>query len=142
MSTVERYLLDTSAVIDLPGPAHIAPDAEYLISSITVAELNAGIHAAMGPVQRADRLARLQWVSESFDPLPFTVGAARMYGQLVALVLAAGRNPRPRRMDLLIASVAATHRLPLLTRNPGDFAGLDPLLTMIGLDDQSPDPGG
>lgn len=131
MSEPDRYLLDTSAVIDLPGPAEIAPHAEYLISTITVAELNAGIHNAMDPVQRSGRLARLQWVSDAFDPLPFTVAAARMYGQLVALVLAAGRNPRPRRMDLLIAAVAATHRLPLLTRNPADFADLRPLLVLI-----------
>jgi predicted nucleic acid-binding protein len=67
------------------------------------------------PVPRADRLARLQWVSEAFDPLPFTVGAGCLYGQLVALVLAASRSPRPRRRDLLIAAVAASHRLPLLT---------------------------
>jgi predicted nucleic acid-binding protein len=132
----ERYLLDTSAVIDLPSPAQITSDAEYLISSITLAELNAGIHAAKDPLQRADRLARLQWVSDTFDPLPFTVGAARTYGQLVALVLAAGRNPRPRRMDLLIASVAAHHRLPLLTHNPTDFADLSQLLILIGLNDR------
>ncbi|MGH3753720.1 MAG: type II toxin-antitoxin system VapC family toxin [Pseudonocardiaceae bacterium] len=136
MSEPQRYLLDTSAVIDLPSPAQITPDAEYLISSITLAELNAGIHAAKSPVQRAERLARLQWVSDTFDPLPFTVGAARMYGQLVALVIAAGRNPRPRRMDLLIASVAAFHRLPLLTHNSADFANLSPRLILIGLDDR------
>jgi toxin FitB len=136
VSEPQRYLLDTSAVIDLPGPAQITSDAEYLISSITLAELNAGIHAAQDPLQRADRLARLQWVSDAFDPLPFTVGAARMYGQLVALVLAAGRNPRPRRMDLLIASVAAHHRIPLLTHNPADFANLGPLLIPIGLNDR------
>ena len=94
MSEPERYLLDTSAVIDLPSPAQITPDAEYLISSITLAELNAGIHAAQG------------------------------------------RNHRPRRMDLLIASVAAHHRLPLLTHNPADFTYLSPLLIMIGLDDK------
>ncbi|MGH3805216.1 MAG: hypothetical protein ACRDRU_00925 [Pseudonocardiaceae bacterium] len=77
-----------------------------------------------------------EWVSDTFDPLPFIVSAARRYGQLIALVLAAGRNSRPRRMDLLIASVAAHHRLPLLTRNPADFAGLTPLLILIGLDDR------
>ncbi|MGH3815947.1 MAG: type II toxin-antitoxin system VapC family toxin [Pseudonocardiaceae bacterium] len=134
MSEPGRCLLDTSAVIDLPGPAQIRSDGEYLISSITLAALNSGIHTATNPIQRADRFARLQWVSDTFDPLPFTVGAARMYGQLVALVLAAGRNPRPRRMDLLIASVAAHHRLPLLTHNPADFADLSPLLILIELD--------
>jgi len=134
MNEPDRYLLDTSVVIDLPGPNEIAPDAEYLISTITVAELNVGIHTADNPVQRSERLARLQWVSDTFDPLLFTVATARMYGQLVALLLAAGRNYRPRRMDLLIAAVAATHRLTLLTRNPADFKNLHPLLTLIGLE--------
>ncbi|MGH3937140.1 MAG: type II toxin-antitoxin system VapC family toxin [Pseudonocardiaceae bacterium] len=134
MSEPDRYLLDTSVVIDLPGPAdEITSDAEYLISTITVAELNVGIHTADNPVQRSERLARLQWVSDEFDPLPFTVATARVYGQLVALLLAAGRNYRPRRMDLLIAAVAVTHRLPLLTRNPDDFKDLHPLLVLIGL---------
>lgn len=127
------YLLDTSAVIDLPQPGQVHPEAEYLISSITVAELNAGIHTTDSPVERARRLARLHWVSDTFDPLPFTVPAARMYGQLVALIIAAGRSPRPRAMDLLIASVAAFHRLPLVTRNADDFAGLGALLTVVNL---------
>jgi len=130
---MNRFLLDTSAVIELPNPTDIRSDAEYLISSITVAELNAGIHTTEKPVERARRLARLQWVSDVFEPLPFTVPAARMYGQLVALVIAAGRNPRPRRMDLLIASVAAINQLPLLTRNPKDFSGLEPLLIITPL---------
>lgn len=128
-----RYLLDTSAIIDLPSADELQPDAEYEISSITVAELNSGIHSTQDGVERARRLARLQWVSDIFDPIPFTVPAARMYGQLVALVIAAGGNPRPKRMDLLIGSVAAINQLPLVTRNPKDFANLEPLLRMVPL---------
>jgi predicted nucleic acid-binding protein len=134
MSSRRQYLLDTSAVIDLPSKdAPIADGAEYLISSITVAELNAGIHHAPNPVERAVRLGRLQWVDQDFDPLPFTGATARMYGQLNALVIAAGRNPRSRHMDLLIAAVAATHQLPLVTRNAKDFAGLAPLVELVDL---------
>jgi toxin FitB len=129
-----RYLLDTSAVIDLPAPDRIQPASEYLISSITVAELNAGIHTTDDPVERARRLARLHWVADTFDPLPFTVPAAHMYGQIVALVIAAGRNHRRRGMDLLIAAVAAIHQLPLVTRNPADFGGLESLLVLVGID--------
>jgi hypothetical protein len=33
--------------------------------------------------------------------------------------------------DLLIASVAAANRLPLYTRNPKDFAGLDSLISVV-----------
>jgi predicted nucleic acid-binding protein len=53
-----RYLLDTSAVIDLPASGQVKPDSEYLISTITVAELNAGIHTTNDPVERARRLSR------------------------------------------------------------------------------------
>lgn len=133
MTQPVRYLLDTSAVIDLPASDQVEPDSEYLISTVTVAELNAGIHTTGDPAERARRLARLYWINDSFDPIPFTVPAARMYGQLVALVIASGRNHRRRGMDLLIGSVAAIHRLPLVTRNPDDFAGLESMLTVVGL---------
>ncbi|TFV55486.1 hypothetical protein E4P41_17160 [Geodermatophilus sp. DF01-2] len=36
----------------------------------------------------------------------------------------AGRQPRRRQFDLLIAAVARSNRLPLATRNPADLAGL------------------
>ncbi|WP_240519502.1 hypothetical protein [Amycolatopsis antarctica] len=42
---------------------------------------------------------------------------------MVALVLAANRDPRPLRMDLLIAAIASSRGLPLCTRNEGDFTG-------------------
>ncbi len=48
-----------------------------------------------------------------------------------AAVLAAGRTPRRRVADLMIASVAAANGLPLYTTNPGDFAGLDGLITVV-----------
>ncbi|WP_245645767.1 type II toxin-antitoxin system VapC family toxin [Pseudonocardia acaciae] len=125
-------MLDTSAVIDLPA-AGLNESDEYLVSSITVAELNAGVHKTPDPIERAIRVDRLLWLAEALDVLPFTESAARMYGQLTALMLAAGRNPRPRRLDLLIASVAATHQVPLVTRNAKDFTGLAPLLEVVDL---------
>lgn len=118
-----RYLLDTSAVISRPTPEEVPDGTEFMISSITLAELNAGINAIADPVKRADRTARLQWISGEFIAIPFTRTEAIMYGQLAARVLAVGRSPRSRLTDLLIASVAATHRMPLITRNPKDFAG-------------------
>ncbi|MGH3544387.1 MAG: type II toxin-antitoxin system VapC family toxin [Mycobacteriales bacterium] len=125
--------MDTSAVIELPTQgSDVEASAEYFISSITIAELNAGIHTTGDPIERARRLARLQW-ADAVDPLPYTRSTARLYGQPYAAVLAHGRNPRPRRIDLLVASVAATHRFPLVTRNPKDFAGLAPLVTLVGL---------
>jgi predicted nucleic acid-binding protein len=70
-------------------------------------------------------------VEATFDPLPFGVEAARAYGHVYAGVVAAGRAPRRRFADLLIASVAVAEGLPVVTRNPADFAGLETLVTII-----------
>ncbi|WP_235078995.1 hypothetical protein [Amycolatopsis orientalis] len=56
-----------------------------------------------------------------------------MYGTAAALVRQFGRDSRPLRMDLQIAATAAVQRIPLLTRNPKDFIGLDRLLTVVGI---------
>ncbi|WP_158879886.1 type II toxin-antitoxin system VapC family toxin [Amycolatopsis anabasis] len=136
-STRPRVLLDTSAVIDLPDSADLPSGSEIAISSITLAELSAGVHAATDARERAVRLVRLQRVEAAIASLSFTPAAARRYGQLYAMVLDAGRNPRPRRMDLLIAAVAAIHQLPLVTRNGADFADLSPILEVIALPGRS-----
>ncbi len=68
-----------------------------------------------------------------FDPLPFDGDAAARYGTLVALAVAAGRDPRPRTMDLMIAAIASTRDVPLYTRNADDFKGLDSVMTVIAV---------
>jgi predicted nucleic acid-binding protein len=128
-----RYLLDTSALITRPAPERFAPDAEFLICTISIAELNAGLHTARNPIELSTRVSRLQWISDNFVPIPFTVSDAQKYGLLTALTIAVGRNPRPRQMDLLIASVAATRGLPLVTHNAKDFIGLADAVEVIDL---------
>ncbi|MEZ7132561.1 hypothetical protein ACBR40_45125 [Nonomuraea sp. AD125B] len=66
-----------------------------------------------------------------FEPLPFDAEAAARYGSLVALTLAAKRDPRPRRMDLMIAAIASSQGMPLYTRNTDDFVGLESLVTVV-----------
>ena len=66
-----------------------------------------------------------------FDPIPFGVEAARAYGQVSAAVIAAGRKPPRRAVDLMIASVAIAEGIPLFTTNPADFEGLGHLLTVV-----------
>ena len=85
------------------------------------------------PIERAARLTRLQVIESSFDPLSFDATAARQYGHLVARVIAAGQNPRPRRLDLMIAATAHAHDLPLYTRNPRDFSALTQTLTVVAV---------
>ena len=59
------------------------------------------------------------------DPLPFDAPAARAYGRIYAATRAADRKPKgARAVDLMIAAVALGNQLPLITRNPDDFAHL------------------
>ena len=135
-----RGLLDTNIVIlrKWIDPAELP--AEMAISAITLAELSAGPHQVRGTdtqpgydehAERARRLDVLQRAENEFDPIPFGTEAARAYGRVTAAVVAAGRKPRRRATDLMIASVAAAEDLPLFTTNPGDFAGLDDVLTVV-----------
>jgi len=65
------------------------------------------------------------------EPLPFDAAAAARYGTLVGLVRAAGRSHRPRRMDHMIAATASSRQLPLFTRNPDDFRGVEDAVTIV-----------
>jgi predicted nucleic acid-binding protein len=131
---VSEGLLDTSVIIDWDEPAVTAALPESVaVSTITMAELAAGPHLARDALERARRQARLQQVESVFDALDFDSTAARSYGQVVAAVVAAGRSHRPRVADLLIAAVAHSSGLPLYTRNPQDFIGLEALLSVIAV---------
>jgi predicted nucleic acid-binding protein len=99
---------------------------------VTFAELSAGPHATADPAERARRQDRLQRAEAVFDPLPLDAGAARAYGRVYAAVAAGGRKARGRRaVDLLIAATALAADLPLYTRNPRDFTGLDDLIEIV-----------
>lgn len=114
-----RGLLDTSVVIaesvaDLPD--------EAAISVATLAELHFGVHLAPDDERRRQRLRRLAEIESGFDPLPVDDSVARAYGALAHAMVTAGRQPRARVMDIVIAATANVHGLPLYTRNPDDFA--------------------
>lgn len=127
-------VLDTSVIIEIDAvpmeniPVHTA------VSAVTLAELSQGPHLAKDARARADRVERLQRVESTYPaPLPFDAACARKYGSLVALVRAIGRQPKPRRVDLMIAATAASHDLPLFTRNPDDFAGIDSAVLVVAV---------
>lgn len=127
-------LLDTSVVIDWdePNVAAALPE-ESSVCAITLAELAAGPHLASTATEGARRQARLQQVEATFEPLAFGAAAARSYGLMVAAIADSGRSHRSRIADMLIAATAHANGLPLYTRNPDDFAGLEDLLPIIGL---------
>ncbi len=128
----ERVLLDTSVVIDYPASAVAAQASTAAVSTITLAELSYGLHTA-DPLLNAAREQRYHWITMTFDPIPFDTRAARIYGALCATVRAVGRDPKPRRFDLLIAAVAVALNIPLITRNGADFMGIHDSLTVIAV---------
>jgi predicted nucleic acid-binding protein len=138
--SVQRGLLDTNIMI---LRSRIAPEElpdEMAISAVTLAELSAGPHEVrpdadqdfyFRAAERARRLDVLQRAEHEFDPIPFDADAARAYGRVTAAVIAAGRKPHRRAVDLMIAATAIAAELPLYTANPDDFAGLGHLVTVV-----------
>jgi len=129
-----RGILDTSVVIDLDTVDPNALPLEVAVTTLTMAELAAGPHAATNAAERARRQDRLQRTEAAFAPLPFDADAARAYGRVYAAVIAAGRKARgARAVDLMIAAIACSVELPLYTRNPDDFAALDGLVDVVAI---------
>ena len=133
-------MLDTNVMIlrQWIDPAEL-PE-EMAISAITLAELSAGPHQVRSNqeqdvydehAERARRLEILQRAESEFDPVPFEAEAARIYGRVAAAVVGAGRSPRRRIADLLIAATALAEQLPLFTTNPDDFLGLGTVLEVV-----------
>ena len=121
-------LLDTNTVILLgrltnPSVLSLRPT----ICTITLAELSVGPLVASDDEERAARQAHVQQAESDFDPLPFDAAAGRAFGRVAANIRAAGRKPKARAFDALIAAVAVANGLPLYTVNPDDFRGIDGL---------------
>ncbi|MEN3308643.1 MAG: hypothetical protein V7603_4845 [Micromonosporaceae bacterium] len=125
---MSRGILDTSVLI----ATDVAPiPGELAISIASIAELHFGVLVARTPQIRASRLRRLSGLQRRFDPLPVDEAVADSYGTLAARVVEAGRQPRPRIVDLLIAATAHAHNAAVYTRNADDLAGLDDLISIV-----------
>jgi predicted nucleic acid-binding protein len=119
-----RGLLDTNIMILRSGIASDELPDEMAISAVTLAELSAGPHEVrpdheqdvyFEAAERARRLDVLQRAEHEFDPIAFDADAARAYGRVTAAAIAAGRKPRRRAVDLMIAATAIAAELPLYT---------------------------
>lgn len=123
-----RAVLDTSVLI----ATDVAPlGGDLAISAISLAELSFGVLVTTDPAVRAGRLRRLVEIERRFTPLPVDESVATAYGEVAAAVVAIGRHPRARTMDLLIAATARAHGARLYTRNASDLRGLDGLVEVI-----------
>lgn len=126
-----RAVLDTSVLVSevVHGYGGIT---EWAVTSISYAELRYGVAAAKTVEDRVVRAARLERIKDAFGAgLAFDDRAATAYGLLTELVLADGRQPRGRVLDLMIAAVAHVNKAAVLTYNVKDFAGLGKLVPVI-----------
>ncbi|MCE6999525.1 type II toxin-antitoxin system VapC family toxin [Saccharothrix sp. S26] len=124
-------VLDTSTYIDLDFLDHEALPEIFELTTITFAELHHGVAVAMDAAAHDVRTKRLGAAMVDYDPLPFDRRASTRYGSLIRLTIEAGRDPRSRRLDLMIAAIASSNHLPLYTRNPKDFVGLESLVEVV-----------
>ena len=125
-----RAVLDTSVVL----ASGIGPlEGELAISAATLAELHFGVLVTDDVATRAERLRRLSVLQRRFDALPVDDAVVASYGRLAAAVVASGRSPRARVMDLLIAATAHAHGARLYTRNADDLVGAAGLVEVVAV---------
>jgi tRNA(fMet)-specific endonuclease VapC len=125
-----KYLLDTNTciyIINKKPPSavnHIRskqPD-EIAISTITIAELEYGVHRSQH-VDR-NRIALLEFLVP-FIILDFDESAAALYGSIRAFLELKGTPIGP--MDLLLAALAMSQELVLVTNNEREFRRVEGL---------------
>ncbi len=127
-----KYLLDTNVCINfLNGRSNSIRNElerhspqEIFLCSIVVAELYYGSIKSARPVENIQRIAHF---IDHFVSLPFDNQASRVYGEIRSVLETGGRPIGP--MDLLIASIAVSHNLVLITHNTREFTRIKGLKT-------------
>lgn len=126
-----RYLRDTSACIDYlrrsdsrvrTRMAEHSPE-DIALCTVVKPELYYGAYRSIDPQRN------LQLLDEFFQPfqcLPFDERSAKIYGQVRAELASQGLAIGPH--DLLIASIALSNRLVLVTNNRREFERVRGLL--------------
>jgi len=127
----EPAVLDTDTLSELSrGQARVRARAlEYLanfgrltITAVTVFERLRGYHAAIRDGKPFERqMQAFEGLVANCIVLPFDNEAARVAAEIWAAI---GRRHRHQLGDILIAAIAASRHLPLVTRNKRDFERL------------------
>jgi tRNA(fMet)-specific endonuclease VapC len=126
------WLLDTNACVDYlrsRSGSKIADRlaerdaAEIVLCSVVRAEL---LFGALRSSRVAENLAKVQRFLSRFVSLPFDDSAAEAYGQIRADLAARGLTIGPN--DLLIASIAQSRGLTLVTHNVDEFGRVSGLI--------------
>lgn len=126
-----RYLLDTNTCIrvltnrvpELVERWNRARPSEVRLCSVVKAELLFGAEKSARPDQVKQKL---RVFFSRFKSMPFDDSAAAAYGKLRAVVERTGQRIGPN--DLLIASIALSGGLTLVTHNVSEFGRVPGLL--------------
>jgi len=131
---VSAGLADTSVVIGLfryVREPDVLPD-EVLVSAISMAEIVQGPLFARTEADRRSRERLVLDAQRAFpEPIPFDGACVASYRSVAARTVSAGRHPRRRTLDLLIAATAQAHSLPLYTANPANVQHLADILEIV-----------
>lgn len=127
----EPVVLDTDTLSELSrgnpvvqgrALAYLADFGRLTITAVTVFERLRGYRVAIRAGKPFERqLQAFEALAASCIVLPFDQGAASVAAEIWS---AATRSQRQQLGDILIAAVAVSRQLPLVTRNKRDFEGL------------------
>jgi tRNA(fMet)-specific endonuclease VapC len=128
-----KYLLDTNACIGwlrnnepkLVARMHIEDPANLVSCSIVVGELLYGAERS-GPAYQAANLLRVRELRSRLHSLSFDDQAAEQYGRVRAILAGTGQLVGPN--DLMIAAIALSHGLTLVTHNTSEFSRIPGLV--------------
>ena len=128
-----RYLVDTCVLSELrkkkPSPSVVSwmkrhfANNEFFVSSITIAEIERGIHRLKHGDPRRDLL--ISWLENEilgqYDDsiIPFDLAVAKKWGEIMAEADAVGHTRPP--LDAQIVATALVHNLVIVTRNVADM---------------------
>lgn len=123
------YLLDTNVVSELRKPkphgAVVAwlqsvDDASLFLSAVTLGEIQAGIELTrdQDPAKATEIEAWLELVASTYNVLPMDAAAFRAWAKLMH------RKSDTLYEDAMIAAIAVTNGLTIVTRNSPDFGAL------------------
>ncbi len=118
------YLLDTNACIrylngrspQVKGRLQSLRPEDVVLCSVVKAELSYGAMRSRDPERTMARIAEFE---EPFASLPFDDACVHAYGQIRSELEKAGTPIGPN--DLMIAAIALTHGLTLVTHNTREF---------------------
>lgn len=125
-----RYLLDTNTCVQFLNDTHAGVKSQILahqpsdlaLCSVVKAEL---LYGAYRSARVAANLQRLEVFFAPMRCLPFDDACVHTYGQLRTLLVAKGTAIGAN--DMLIAAIALTHKLTVVTHNTSEFARVDAL---------------